>query len=157
MSVRSAMSVKTCWSRPIAVSDGKERQALRISSARKPRLPAHARASATCFSRKARRLLIFFDETDGVFASPLTFPLVSVQFRHTLRVCREVSLTVSDDQRELGGVLLLSHTTCGLDLPLLPMLGTAICALHVSYIQAPFGAHAQTIASLVPIAFGIEH
>ena len=33
----------------------------------------------------------FFDETDGVFASPLTFPLVSVQFRCTLRVCREVS------------------------------------------------------------------
>ena len=52
------MSVKTCWSRPIAVLDGKERQALRTSSARKPRLLAHTRASATCFSRKARIMFI---------------------------------------------------------------------------------------------------
>ena len=41
----------------------------------------------------------FFYETDGVFAAPLTFPLVGIQFRHRLRVCREVSLTVSDKQR----------------------------------------------------------
>ena len=46
----------------------------------------------------------------------------------------------------------LSHTTYGLDLHLLSMLGTATCALHVCDFLALFGAHAQTIASRVPIA-----
>ena len=44
LSSRLAMSVKACWSRPIAVLDGKERQALRISTARKTRLLAHTHA-----------------------------------------------------------------------------------------------------------------
>ena len=101
--------------------------------------------------------MYFFDETDGVFAAPLTFPLVSIQFRHTLRVCREVSLTVSDNQAVALGVHPLSHTTCGLDLLLLSMLGSAICAWHVCCIRALFGAHVQTIVSHVPIAFGNEH
>ena len=47
-----------CLLRPIAVLDGKERQALRTFSARKSRLPAHARDSSTCTTRNARMLLI---------------------------------------------------------------------------------------------------
>ena len=51
----------------------------------------------------------------------------------------------------------LSHTTCGLDLHHLAMLGAAICALHVYYIPALFGAPAQPNASHVPMALGMEH
>ena len=52
---------------------------------------------------------------------------------------------------------LLSHTTCVVELPLHSMLGTAICALHVCYNLALFGAPTQTTASLVPTAFDTEH
>ena len=37
--------------------------------------------------------------TDCVLTAPLTFPLLGVMFRHTLRVSREISLTVPDHQR----------------------------------------------------------
>ena len=86
------MSVNACWSRPIAVLDGNERQAVRTFSARKSRLPAHSRGSPKCISRNARMLLISLLKTYCVFAAPLTFPLMGVKFRQTLRVRREFSL-----------------------------------------------------------------
>ena len=90
------------------------------------------------FSRKARTLFISLTKPMASSLHPLTFPLVSVQFRHTLRVCREVSLTVSDDQRELGECVIY------------------LCVARLLH-SSSFGAQAQTIASLVPIAFGVEH
>ena len=44
---------------------------------------------------------------------------------------------------EAQGVRPLFHTTCGLDLSHLSMLGTAICAWHVCYIPDLFGTPAQ--------------
>ena len=57
--------------------------------------------------------VFFFAETDGVFALPLAFPFLSVQFRNTLRVCREISLPVSDDQRELRECVLFPTPPVG--------------------------------------------
>ena len=150
------MSLNACWSRPIAVLDGNERQALRTFSARKPRLPAHSRASLTSFSRTARMLLTPFVETDCVFAAPLTFPFMGVKFRHTLRVSREISLTMPDNQQQLGECMLFPRTTCGLGLLLLLMHDSTTCVWHVCCIQALFGALVQTSVSLVPTALGSE-
>ena len=109
-------------------------------------------------STRGTNTVYFFDEADCIFASQLTFQFLSVQFRFTLRVCREVSLTVSDDQRELGECVLFPTPPVGWTCTsLLPVLGIDICALHVCYILALFGAYAQTVASLVPIALRIEH
>ena len=69
----------------VMAMDGKERQALRISTARKPRLLAHTRASATCFSRNERLLSISLLKPMASSFLPLTFPFLSVQFRNTLR------------------------------------------------------------------------
>ena len=112
LSVRLAMSVKACWSRPIAVLNGKERQVLRISTARKPRLLAHT-SFCDVFFTQCTYAVYFFAETDGVFVLPLTFPFLSVQFRNTLRVCREISLPVSNDQRELRECVLFPTPPVG--------------------------------------------
>ena len=81
LSGRSAMSLNACWSRPIAVLDGKKREALRTFSDRKSRFTSFFDMLHTQ-STDAAHLLV---ETDSVFAAPLTFPFVGETFRHTLR------------------------------------------------------------------------
>ena len=65
-------------------------------------------------SRSARMLLIsLLIETGCVFAAPLTFPFLSAMFCHTLRVSRELSLTVPDHQRQLGKCILFPAPPVG--------------------------------------------
>ena len=61
-------------------------------------------------SSNAAYLLV---ETDCGFPTPLTFPLMGVQFRHTLRVSREIALTVPDNQRQLGECILFPAPPLG--------------------------------------------
>ena len=96
-----AMSLNACWSRPIAVLDGKERQALRIRVALKSRFLAHSWASATCLIRRSRILLVSLSKPILVLIAPLTFPFFGIVLGHTLRVGREVALVVTDDQRQI--------------------------------------------------------
>ena len=127
---RSAMSVKTCWSRPIVVVDGKERQALRISSARKPWLLAHTRASATCFSHKTRFLFMSL-------TIPMSSSSLSVQFRYTLRVCREVSLTVFDDERDSVSASSFPHHLWAGPAPPFNAWHSHLCVAHLLH-SSPF-------------------
>ena len=94
---RKAMSLNACWSRPIAVLDPKERQAFRTFSTVNPDCqPIHGLLQM--FFTQCTNAVYLLVETDCVFATPLTFPCMGVTFRHTLRVSREISLTVPDHQ-----------------------------------------------------------
>ena len=92
-------------------------------------------------------------ETDCVFTAPLTFPLLGAMFRRTLRVSREISLTVPDDHQRVHP---LSRTNYGLGLLSLSILDSAFCVMLVCCFQALFGALVPTIVSLVPTALGRE-
>ena len=83
------MSLNACWSRPIPVLHGKERQTLRTF------LCPQIKVSSPVTNLDAAYLLV---EANCVFAAPLAFPLLAVMIRHTLRVSRDISLTVPDHQ-----------------------------------------------------------
>ena len=116
--------------------NGKEK-ALRMSTARKPRLLAHTRASATCFSRNARILPVSLLKPMASSLSPLAFPVLSVQFRNTLRVCRDISLPVPDDQRELRECVLFPTQPVGWTCPTFQCLAQPLVRCTSATLQ-PF-------------------
>ena len=117
--------------------------------------PIHEQLLRHLFTQCTNAACLFVG-TSGVFAAPPTFPFIGVKFRHTLRVSRGFSLAVPDNQRWLGQCTLFPAPLVCWACSSFQCLDQPCCVLHVCCIHAFFGAHVQTVVSLVPTAFGSE-
>ena len=138
---------------------GRERETslLRVSTDRKPRLLAHSRASATCFPRNARIPSISLLKPTASSFHHSRFHSWAYSSATHCGVCREISLPVSNDQRELRECVLFPTPPVSWTCSFFQCLAQPFVRCTSAAFQSLFEAPARPDASRVLTALGMEY